>query len=376
MKWLESRDHMSLTAGIVGMPNVGKSTLFNAITNSQVEAANYPFATIKPNTGVVEVPDKRLDYLCQLYHPLRRVAATFEFTDIAGLVKGASKGEGLGNQFLANIRETDAICHVVRCFEDPNILHVDGSVNSLRDAETINLELIFADLETIENRIAKIEKKATTSKEKNAVEEYEILKRIRTTLMANQPVRSIEFTPEQARLVKSFHLLTNKPMIYVANMGENDIANFDNNKEYQALKKQAALEKAGIIPICAKIEDQLASLDEEERLLFMDELGMQESGLSRLIKATYQLLGLETFYTSGKDECRAWTFKKGMKAPQCAGIIHTDFERGFIKAEIYNYEDLIQYGTETAVKENGKYRLEGKEYLMKDGDIAFFKFNV
>ncbi len=367
---------MPLTAGIVGMPNVGKSTLFNAITNSQVEAANYPFATIKPNTGVVEVPDARLDYLCKLYEPLKRVAATFEFTDIAGLVKGASKGEGLGNQFLANIRETDAICHVVRCFSDSNILHVDGSVNAIRDAETINLELIFADLETVENRISKIEKKATTSKDKAALEELGLLKTIKETLLSNKPCRSIEFSKEQALIVKSFHLLTNKPMIYVANMGENDLTNFDENKEYLALKKKAEEENASIIPICAKIEEQLASLDADERQLFMEEFQMDESGLSKLIKATYKLLGLETFYTSGKDECRAWTFKRGMKAPQCAGIIHTDFERGFIKAEIYNYNDLIQYGSESAVKDNGKYRLEGKEYLMKDGDIAFFKFNV
>lgn len=367
---------MPLTAGIVGMPNVGKSTLFNAITKSQVEAANYPFATIKPNTGVVEVPDTRLDYLCDLYQPLKRVAATCEFTDIAGLVKGASKGEGLGNQFLANIRETDAICHVVRCFSNEDILHVDGSVNALRDAETINLELIFADLDTIETRISKIEKKAQTSKDKDAVAEYEILKVLRDALMNNQPVRSVEMSKEQALLVKSFHLLTSKPMIYVANMGENDLENFDANIEYQNLKKQAELEKASIIPICAKVEEDLASLSKEEQALFMEELNLKESGLDRLIKATYELLGLETFYTSGKDECRAWTFKKGMKAPQCAGIIHTDFERGFIKAEVYSYNDLLTYKTEQAVKDNGKYRLEGKEYLMKDGDIVFFKFNV
>ena len=367
---------MSLTAGIVGMPNVGKSTLFNAITNSQVEAANYPFATIKPNTGIVEVPDSRLDFLCQLYNPLKRVAATFEFTDIAGLVKGASKGEGLGNQFLANIRETDAICHVVRCFANDDILHVDGSVNALRDAETINLELIFADIETVENRISKVERKALTTKEKVAMEEYEILKLLQNTLMKNQPARSIQWAKEQLPIVNSLHLLTNKPMIYVANMGENDLIDFEANLEYQHLKKQAEIENASIIPICAKIEEDLSSLDADEKELFMSELNMKESGLNRLIKATYELLGLETFYTSGKDECRAWTFKKGMKAPQCAGIIHTDFERGFIKAEVHHYNDLVTYGSEQAIKENGKYRLEGKEYLMKDGDIVFFKFNV
>lgn len=367
---------MSLTAGIVGMPNVGKSTLFNAITNSQVEAANYPFATIKPNTGVVEVPDPRLDFLCNLYQPLKRVAATCEFTDIAGLVKGASKGEGLGNQFLANIRETDAICHVVRCFSNADILHVDGSVNAIRDAETINLELIFADLDTVEARISKVEKKALTSKEKNAVAEYEVLKKLHEALINSKPVRSVDLSKEQQLLVKSFHLLTSKPMIYVANMGEEDLKNFEDNKEYVALKKQAELENASIIPICAKVEEDLASLSKEEQEMFMDELNMTESGLNRLIKATYELLGLETFYTSGKDECRAWTFKTGMKAPQCAGIIHTDFERGFIKAEVHSYTDLVTFGSEQAVKDNGKYRLEGKEYIMKDGDIVFFKFNV
>ncbi len=368
---------MPLTAGIVGMPNVGKSTLFNAITSSQVEAANYPFATINPNTGVVEVPDERLDYLCKIYSPLKRVAATFEFTDIAGLVKGASKGEGLGNQFLANIRETDAICHVVRCFSDADILHVDGTVDAIRDAETINLELIFADLQTIENRIAKVEKKAKTTKDAESVEEYELLTLLHESLMNNIPARNVSLTDAQEKVIKNFHLLTKKPMIYVANMGEKDLTNFDNNPQYVALKELAKKEKAGIVPICAKVEADLALFDDlEEKQLFMDELGIKESGLDLLIKEAYNLLGLQTFLTCGHDECRAWTFKKNMKAPQCAGIIHTDFERGFIKAEVYSFTDLLKYGSEAAVKENGRYRMEGKEYIMQDGDIVFFKFNV
>ncbi len=367
---------MSLTAGIVGMPNVGKSTLFNAITHSQVEAANYPFATINPNTGVVEVPDERLDYLCKIWSPLRRIAATFEFTDIAGLVKGASKGEGLGNQFLANIRETDAICHVVRCFKNRDILHVDGSVNALRDAETINLELIFADLDTVENRLLRIEKKAKTTKDPELNAEVELLNLIKNHLLANHPVRSLELSSDQMKIVRNFHLLTAKPMIYVANMGEEDIVNFEGNEEYVALKQQVEKEHACVVPICAKVEADLLEIeDEEEKQMFMDELGIKESGLDRLIKTAYHILGLQTFLTCGHDECRAWTFKKGMKAPQCAGIIHTDFEKGFIKAEVYSYEDLLKYGSEQAVKDNGRYRIEGKEYCMQDGDIVFYKFN-
>ena len=368
---------MGLTAGIVGMPNVGKSTLFNAITNSQVEAANYPFATIQPNTGIVEVPDHRLDELCDIFKPLKRVAATFEFKDIAGLVKGASKGEGLGNQFLANIRETDAICHVVRCFENNDILHVDGSVDAIRDAETINLELIFADLETVENRISKIEKKATQGKDKDAKVEYDALKPIQEALSKGLPARSVELTKEQRLLLKNFQLLTNKPMIYVANISEGDITNPDNNKEYVRLKEQAKIEGCAIIPVCANIEADVAMIeDPEERMMFLDEFGIKESGLDKLIKTAYDILGLETFLTGGHDECRAWTFKKGMTAPQCAGVIHTDFERGFIKAEVYHYDDIHKYRTELAIKEAGKYRIEGKDYIMKDGDIVFFRFNV
>ena len=368
---------MPLTAGIVGMPNVGKSTLFNAITNSQVEAANYPFATINPNTGVVEVPDERLDHLCKLWNPLKRVAATFEFTDIAGLVKGASKGEGLGNQFLANIRETDAICHVVRCFRNNDILHVDGSVNSIRDAETINLELIFADIETVENRISKVEKKAKATKDAELLAELNVLTQVHEALLNNLPARSISFSKEEQKILKGFHLLTAKPMIYVANISEGDITNPDNNKEYVRLKEQAKIEGCAIIPVCANIEADVAMIeDKDERSMFLEEFGIKESGLDKLIKTAYDILGLETFLTGGPDECRAWTFKKGMTAPQCAGVIHTDFERGFIKAEVYHYEDIHKYRTEAAIKEAGKYRIEGKDYVMKDGDVVFFRFNV
>ena len=334
---------MSLKAGIVGMPNVGKSTLFNAITNSQVEAANYPFATINPNSGVVEVPDSRLDYLCSLWNPLRRVAATFEFTDIAGLVKGASKGEGLGNQFLANIRETDAICHVVRCFKNQDILHVSGKVDAIDDVETINLELIFADLETVNNRIAKVEKKAKTTKEPETVFEYELLVKVRDTLLNEKPARSLSLTNEERKVLKLFNLLTFKPVIYVANMGEDDIKDYNGNEQYLRLKEFAKNEGSAIVPICAKVEADLLELtDPDEKALFMEELGLHESGLHNLIKTAYDLLGLRTFLTCGHDECRAWTFKNGMKAPQCAGIIHTDFEKGFIKAEVYSF-DIYQH---------------------------------
>ncbi len=367
---------MPLTAGIVGMPNVGKSTLFNAITNSQVEAANYPFATIAPNKGTVEVNDERVEVLTKKFKSAKTVAATFEFTDIAGLVKGASKGEGLGNQFLANIRECDAIVHVVRCFEDPDILHVDGSVDPARDAETINFELIFADMDTVQKRLAKIENKARVTKEKDAVYEYEILKKFDDALQSGRPARTVELTKEQALFAKNYNLLTVKPTIYVANVGEEDVADPSQNKHYQTLKAIAEKEGAQIVPICARMEEEVAQLDKEERKVFLEEFGVKESGLDKVVHAAYSILGLETFFTTGPDETRAWTFKKGSTAPKCAGIIHTDFEKGFIKAEIYTYKDLMEFGSETAVKEHGKLRVEGKDYIMQDGDIAFFKFNV
>lgn len=366
---------MALTAGIVGLPNVGKSTLFNAITNSQVLAENYPFATINPNVGVVEVPDDRMDEIVKLFHPKKTIYTTFEFTDIAGLVKGASKGEGLGNQFLSHIRQTDAICHVVRCFDDPDIMHVDGTVDPVRDIEVINYELCIADLDTVVNRIGRVERKAQT-KEKGALEEYTILKRLKEALEAGTPVRLVELSDNEKEYLKGFSLLTAKPVIYVANMSDEDIADPSSNHYYQEVKKFAEGEGSACIAICARMEEELSGMDKEEKKAFLEDLGITRSGLEEIIQAAYHLLGLRTFFTVGEPECRAWTFRDGMKAPQCAGIIHTDFEKGFIRAEIYSYDDLMEYKTEAALKEHGKIRLEGKEYLMQDGDIVFFRFNV
>ncbi len=366
---------MSLTAGIVGLPNVGKSTLFNAITKAGAEAANYPFCTIDPNVGIVEVPDERLEKLTEVVKPQKTVPTAFEFTDIAGIVKGASKGEGLGNQFLSHIRQVDAICHVVRCFADGDITHVSGKVDPIDDIETINLELILADLESIDRRIGRVEKMAK-QKDKEAMQEFEVLSKLKEAFESDQPARSIDFNEEQQKLVKSLHLLTSKPVLYVANVGEEDIADPTSNEYVRQVMDYAEKEGAQVIVISAKIEEEIAVLDDEEKEMFLEELGIGESGLDQLIRAAYELLGLATYFTAGEKEVRAWTFKKGMKAPQCAGIIHTDFEKGFIRAETVSYEDLDEAGSMVAAREAGKVRLEGKDYIVQDGDVIHFRFNV
>ena len=366
---------MSLTAGIVGLPNVGKSTLFNAITNQKILAENYPFATIEPNVGVVTVPDERMDKLKEMYEPNKFIPTAYEFTDIAGLVKGASKGEGLGNKFLSHIREVDAIVEVVRCFDNGKIIHVDGSINPIRDIETINLELAIADLDIINNRLEKVAKKARTTKDKDSLIEVEALEKAKEALEKNIPLRGIDFTEDEEKVLKSYSFLTIKPIIYLANIDEDELAKKD-NKYVQEVKEYAKKEGSQVVSLCAKVEEDLSELDKEDKEEMLEALGIDKSGLDKLITATYDILGLATYFTVGKDEVRAWTFKKGMNAKKCAGIIHTDFEKGFIRAEVMSYNDLIECGSELKVKEAGKSRLEGKDYLMQDGDICHFRFNV
>lgn len=366
---------MALKAGIIGLPNVGKSTLFNAITKKNILAANYPFATIDPNVGVVTVPDKRLEVLNDMYMPERLIATQYEFIDIAGLVKGASTGEGLGNKFLANIREVDAIVQVVRCFENKDIIHVEGTIDPTRDIEIVNYELILSDLEIVENRLTKIEKKVTTSNDKEGLYEVSLLKRLKEILSSGKMLRLEEFDEKESKLIKTYNLITNKPFIYLANISEDDLLTND-NPYVNKVREYASKEKSSVVLMCAKIESELSELDEESKKEFLKDLGIQNSGLDSLIHNTYHLLGLKTFFTVGSDEVRAWTFKDGMTAPECAGLIHTDFQKGFIKAEVMSYDDLVKYGSEVKVKEAGRARLEGKDYIMQDGDICLFRFNV
>lgn len=361
--------------GMVGLPNVGKSTLFNALTNAGAGAANYPFCTIDKNVGIVSVPDERLDALAKMYNPVKFTPATLEFVDIAGLVRGASKGEGLGNKFLGDIREVDAIIHVVRCFEDSNIIHVDGSINPLRDIETINLELIFSDIEILERRIARAQKAAKGDRKYLA--EAEFFEKLKTHLENGNSARSYDFSEEELEMMSDTPLLSNKPVIYAANLSESDFSSpLEENEHYMQVKNLADNEKSAVLPICAEIEAELSDMDDEDKKEFLSEMGLSESGLGRIIKEGYSLLGLMSFLTAGTPEVRAWTIKKGTKAPQAAGKIHTDFEKGFIRAEVVSFDDLMECGSMAAAKEKGLVRLEGKEYVMQDGDIVLFRFNV